>query len=400
MKPIPIVTTYEPELPDNASVTSGKRRSKTPSIAGERLPLAAGQVRAPSRAGSVKAASVKSKALGRPMSPRPDNTDGEADGEMTSAAEEPARPRSRMSTRDSAASPRFSEPADDGGAQRRATSPNRASSPNGRATSPFGHRPHPNLMTVTEEDGGAEGRGSRYQSEGQSGRDSRAGMLGRSGTVVSRAGTLGRNGTMSRTQNGGVVGGRRGAFGRGAGTSVGTQPEEVLGRDDIHVRAELSERILDDSTLRRLTNMEKGDANRLAKIIKSEGKTEAQAVKGSIKELERLVRLQKEAAGNERKSQVRLSKWTAKEHKARLRFLKEKERYEKIEGELRNAENDYEERRDHGAGLTAQVAEVRCSSLEFNISADPQKTQDLDDLRSQKAADDVSFLIILLDSFS
>jgi hypothetical protein len=80
-------------------------------------------------------------------------------------------------------------------------------------------------------------------------------------------------------------------------------------------------------------------------------------VQGSIKELERLARLQKEAAAAEVKSQLRLTKYTKKEHKARLRFLKEKERYERIEGELRNAENDYEERRDHAAGLTAQVAE-------------------------------------------
>ena len=240
-----------------------------------------------------------------------------------------------------------------------------------RSTSPrphssFGHRPLPNLMSVTE-----DSREGQY-----GGRQSRsAGMLDRSGTVVSRANTLGRNGTLSRTQNGGIVGSRRGAFGRGAGTSVGTQPEEVLGRDDIHARAELSERILDDATLRRLSTMEKKDAKRLAKVIKAEGNSEAKAVKGSIKELERIVKLQREAASAERKSQLRLSKWTSKEHKARLRFLKEKERYERIEGELRNAENDYEERRDHAAGLTSQVAE---------------KTQDLDDLRAQKAADDVS----------
>lgn len=94
-----------------------------------------------------------------------------------------------------------------------------------------------------------------------------------------------------------------------------------------------------------------------------------------------MVKLQKEAAYAERKSQVRLGKWTSKEHRARLRFLKEKERYERVEGELRNAENDYEERRDHAAGLTSQVAE---------------KTQDLDDLRGQKAADDVSVPICLL----
>lgn len=103
--------------------------------------------------------------------------------------------------------------------------------------------------------------------------------------------------------------------------------------------------------------LEKKDARRLTKIIKKEAKTEAQAVQTSIKELERLCVLQKEAAAAERKSQLRLTKWTTKEHKARMRFLKEKERYERIEGELRNAENDFEERRDHAAGLTAQVAE-------------------------------------------
>ena len=98
-------------------------------------------------------------------------------------------------------------------------------SSHGRSTSPrpasaFGHRPQPNLIAVVE-----DGRESRYEP------DSRAGVLGRSGTVMSRGNTLGRNGTLSRAANGGTVGGRRGAFGRGAGTSIGTQPEEVLGRE-------------------------------------------------------------------------------------------------------------------------------------------------------------------------
>jgi hypothetical protein len=100
-------------------------------------------------------------------------------------------------------------------------SANQALSPN-RPQSSFGHRPQPNLMTVAE-----DGRESRYEG----GRDSRAGVLGRSGTVMSRANTLGRNGTLSRAANGGTVGSRRGAFGRGAGASIGTQPEEVLGRE-------------------------------------------------------------------------------------------------------------------------------------------------------------------------
>ncbi|WWD15970.1 hypothetical protein CI109_100394 [Kwoniella shandongensis] len=242
---------------------------------------------------------------------------------------------------------------------------NRSMSPN-RPRSAFGHRPLPNLAAIDE--------GDRDRSESRfDGRDSRAGVLGRSGTVMSRANTLGRNGTLSRGANGGTIGSRKGAFGRGAGASIGTQPEEVLGRDDIHARAELSERILDDATLRRLSTMEKKDARRLTKVIKSEAKSEAKAVASSIKELERLVALQRQAANAERKSQYRLAKYTKNEHKARLRFLKEKERYERVEGDLRNAENDYEERKDHAAGLTAQVAE---------------KTYELDDLRAQKAADD------------
>lgn len=91
-----------------------------------------------------------------------------------------------------------------------------------RPRSAFGHRPEPRLVSVVED-----------QQEGvYDGRESRAGgMLGRSGTVVSRANTLGRNGTLSRSVNGGIVGSRKGAFGRGAGASIGTQPEEVLGRE-------------------------------------------------------------------------------------------------------------------------------------------------------------------------
>ncbi|WVR05187.1 hypothetical protein IAU60_002199 [Kwoniella sp. DSM 27419] len=244
--------------------------------------------------------------------------------------------------------------------------PQRAMSPSSpqRPQSAFGYRPQPNLMSINE---------SEQNDVRNDGRDSRAGVLNRNGTVLSRAGTLGRNGTLSRGANGGTVGSRRGAFGRGAGTNIGTQPEEVLGRDDIHMRAELSERILDEATLRKLSTMEKKDAKRLTKVMKQEGKAEAKAVSGSIRELERLTKLQREAAAAERKSQLRLSKYTSKEHKARLRFLKEKERYEKVEGELRNAENDYEERRDHAAGLTSQVAE---------------KQYELDDARAQKAADD------------
>jgi hypothetical protein len=103
--------------------------------------------------------------------------------------------------------------------------------------------------------------------------------------------------------------------------------------------------------------MEKKDAKKLEKLMKEEEHAQGRSVEQSIRDLKGLTRMQKEAIGHERQSQGRLSKWTQREHKARMRFLKEKERYEKVEAELRNAENDFEERRDHAAGLTAQIAE-------------------------------------------
>ncbi|WRT67177.1 uncharacterized protein IL334_004143 [Kwoniella shivajii] len=395
VKPIPIVTTYEPELPEAAAMRQRKsvagstkapsvkrasskagsvRSNKAPTINGDHHTRPASvnehHVRSPSANGNyqdqqhVRSPSVASV---RRLPQVNERENGFHPGEIlthqrqhelqggnqggnhrTSLQDQGPISRDRSTT--------FEEPE-----QHRVASP--------RPQSAFGYRPQPNLMAIHEGDR----PDSRLDRQGQGQGDTRAGALSRNGTTLSRAGTLGRNGTLSRAANGGTIGARKGAFGRGAGASIGTQPEEVLGRDDIHQRAELSERILDDATLRRLSTMEKRDAKRLTKVIKAEAKSEKRAVEGSIKELERLTKLQREAASAERKSQLRLSKWTRNEHKARLRFLKEKERYEKVEADLRNAENDYEERRDHAAGLTSQVAE---------------KTYELDDARAQKAADD------------
>lgn len=228
-------------------------------------------------------------------------------------------------------------------------------SPDGQRYSSFGHRPEPGIgdWAARREDG----------------------RLARSGTALSRT-TVGRSGTQRSR--------RSGAFGRGAAFSVGTQPEDVLGRDDIHERTEVSERVLDPGTLRKLQGMEKKEGRHLAKLLKAEGKEQGRAVAAAIADLKRMARMQKDAIESERKSQRMLAKATSREHGARKRFLKEKERYEKVEGELRNAENDYEERRDHAAGLTAQIAE-KCVSRKGGLT---RRTQDIDDLRAQKAADD------------
>jgi hypothetical protein len=88
----------------------------------------------------------------------------------------------------------------------------------------FGRRPQPVLL----EEGHGHATG-HPQAAGFFAPDHRSSLIGRSNTAHSRA-TLGRNGTLSRASNGGTVGRRAGAFGMGAGLSVGTQPEEVLGR--------------------------------------------------------------------------------------------------------------------------------------------------------------------------
>ena len=168
----------------------------------------AGTNRPPSVAESardVAGGAVGGAAIGQVMSP-------ERQRELQHSNAQPLRNGGRGSLSDQGAV----------GRERNATFDDRDRATSPRPMSPFGHRPQPNLMSVAE-----DGRESRFDN----GRDSRAGVLGRSGTVLSRAQTQGRNGTLSRATNGGTVGNRRGAFGRGAGASIGTQPEEVLGRE-------------------------------------------------------------------------------------------------------------------------------------------------------------------------
>lgn len=265
IKPVPIVTTYDPQLPDGGSI---KRRS------------VAGSVQSPSnKRPSSRAASIDNEPLQKSMSPRRESKTGSvrsnayvadyhsndhenqpprlpsrtasarnrqfneagvagvgaavgglAVGEVVSQQRQRelqggnSRRNSGVALQDSGAVPRatttFEEPSDQQGPAARAVSP--------RPQSAFGHRPQPQLLAINE------GQGEYQQ---QDGRDSRAGVLGRNGTVISRANTLGRNGTLSRGANGGTIGSRKGAFGRGAGASIGTQPEEVLGREYVLFRS-------------------------------------------------------------------------------------------------------------------------------------------------------------------
>ncbi|EKD01666.1 DNA binding protein Ncp1 [Trichosporon asahii var. asahii CBS 8904] len=220
-----------------------------------------------------------------------------------------------------------------------------------RSRSAFGHRPQPGGQNGYDEFG-AEDDGY--------------------GRPPTRAGTV--RSTRSRRPGTSMSGApRRGAFGQGAALSTGTNPHDVLSRQDLHERSSLAERALSPNELKRLQGMEKKDAKRLTKLMKEEERAQSKSLHQAIADMKRLTKLQKEAIAAESKSQRNLAKWTSREHKARLHFLKEKERYEAIEAKLRNAENDFEERRDHAYGLTEQVAE---------------RNQEIDDMRALKAADD------------
>jgi hypothetical protein len=197
-KPIPVITTYD-DVPDNAS----RRGSKAGSIKNH----GAGQ-RSASRAGSVRNSQVNGGYAGSNV-----GAGVGAGGAGNNVGD--IIPQHRQQELQGGGDNNRGVQLQDGGVQERSMSP--------RPRSAFGYRPEPNLQAVAE-----DGRESGY---GASGRDSRAGVLNRNGTVLSRSATLGRNGTLSRATNGGTVGSRRGAFGRGAGASIGTQPEEVLGRE-------------------------------------------------------------------------------------------------------------------------------------------------------------------------
>jgi len=243
IKPIPIVTTYEEELPEeNASVRpksvapSTKANSvkaptmatvtkapstKAPSIKSQKSVKSVRSNKAPStKAGTIKdhyRESTQHSRLPTMEENAAVGAGGFAVGEV--ASQERQRELQHHHQQQPGMGSR-GHSLQDHGPQRTQFQEN--SSIN-RATSPYGHRPEPVLMSQMGSQGGRESR-----------MDGREGILNRNGTVISRAGTLGRNGTLSRAANGGTIGNRRGAFGRGAGASVGTQPEEVLGREWVY----------------------------------------------------------------------------------------------------------------------------------------------------------------------
>lgn len=188
---------------------------------------------------------------------------------------------------------------------------------------------------------------------------------------------LGRNNTYRSTVSRGSTMRRGGAFANGSALQGGGHAENI-GRDDIHNRTAAADRALIGTAGganigRKISGAEKKDAKRMSKLIVKEAYAEKQAVKGAMKELEALQKVQKGALEVELKAQKKHTKALQIHDKAYRKFLKQKEVYDRIEADLRSREEQYDAARQHSQAQTELLAE---------------KTQELNDLRSQKAADD------------
>lgn len=189
---------------------------------------------------------------------------------------------------------------------------------------------------------------------------------------------LNRGPTYRSTVSRGSTVRRGGAFANGSALSGGG-PAESYGRDDIRTRNDAANRNLigagkpGAAVSRKISSAERKDSKRMSKIIKQEGQSEAAAVRGAMKELESLQKVQKAAAYDELKAQKMHTKALQVHDKAYKKFMKQKEAYDRIESHLRSREEQYEMTRQHAQAQTDILAE---------------KSEELNDLRAQKAADD------------
>lgn len=115
-------------------------------------------------------------------------------------------------------------------------------------------------------------------------------------------------------------------------------------------------------------------------MLKSEAKSEAKAIDQSIRELADLQKMQKNALKEEARSVAAHTKALRAYHKEELEYLAARGRYEKAQAELAVVEDAREAARGHAMEITEMMQE---------------KSQEVEWLRSQKAADDVSLVLQL-----
>lgn len=117
------------------------------------------------------------------------------------------------------------------------------------------------------------------------------------------------------------------------------------------------------------------DGKRVAKVIKAEAKAEKAAIEQAIRELADVQRMQRQAIKEESKTVSTHAKALRQFHKDELEYLAARAKYERAQAELQTWEDMRDSARQHAAEVTDRLQE---------------KNQEVEWLRAQKAADDVS----------
>ncbi|KAH9928262.1 uncharacterized protein B0H18DRAFT_252704 [Fomitopsis serialis] len=166
-----------------------------------------------------------------------------------------------------------------------------------------------------------------------------------------------------------------GSFAGGAGT-IG--PEATPQLDDTQsfvARAKSAEAELTPKQKSKIEKASAKEGKRLSKVLKSEAKSEAKAIEQAIRELADIQKMQKTALKEESRAVASHAKALRTFHKEELEYLAARARYEKAQAELAAVEDGRDAAREHAQEVTEMMQE---------------KSKEVDWLRAQKAADDVS----------
>ena len=114
----------------------------------------------------------------------------------------------------------------------------------------------------------------------------------------------------------------------------------------------------------------------MAKVIKEEAKAEKKALEQAVRELSELQKIQKYAVKEEAKTNASYAQALRIFHKEELAFMAARAKFERAQADLQCYEDARDAARDHAREATEMLQD---------------KNREIEWLRAQKHADDVSF---------
>lgn len=148
---------------------------------------------------------------------------------------------------------------------------------------------------------------------------------------------------------------RSGTWGRGAGTYGPASGADTTRKPSLAERANTAASGLSDETKGKLSAKEKKDAERLSKIIISEGKAENKHYKGGVKELDHLQKRQKKASRAEQAAGKAAGKAIKEQQRAEAAYHDAKKRVEKALSNRKYTAEQLEMKKEHAAATTEQL---------------------------------------------